>query len=437
MRESRHNVWADLGSVHYVYNAASGAFRRISAGDHAALERFLATCGRECCPLPVLLDLVRDGVLVADELDEVDALRRRYVEARHDVSQLNLVILTSLGCNFACPYCYEAKHPSLMTEEVQRGIVQYVDERLHRLTRLDVTWFGGEPLLGRAALFDLSAALMARCATAGVRYGADIVTNGYLLDEPTSRRLAANGVETAQVTLDGPPAVHDRRRPLASGRGTFWTIVNNLSHAVRHLKVTVRANIDGENYEQAAALFAILAAEGLAGKLTVYPGHLRWDEAASARENGCGECGLDPREFARFDHEFAALAARSGFASWSPPQPTALNCTGLSESALVVGAEGELYRCLGLAGKPAAVIGDIRNTPTTGDGHDTFPGYNPFADAECRTCIALPVCMGGCARDAVAANGATRANRCHEFRYTHHDLILRCAEAEEAKLQAV
>ena len=79
-------------------------------------------------------------------------------------------------------------------------------------------------MLGQAALFDLSTALMVRCATAGVKYGADIVTNGYLFDEATCQRLADHSVDAAQITLDGPPEVHDRRRPLASGQGTFWQL---------------------------------------------------------------------------------------------------------------------------------------------------------------------------------------------------------------------
>ncbi len=436
MRESRYNVWANLGSAHYVFNAASGAFRRVSAADHAAVERFLATRGRERCPLPVLLALAKDGMLVADELDEVGALRLRYEKARHDSSSLRLVILTSLGCNFACPYCFEAKHPSLMTGEVQRSVLRYVDERLPGLASLDVTWFGGEPLLGRAALFELSTAIRERCAVGNVKYSADIITNGYLLDEDTCRRLAEHGVDWAQVTLDGPPAVHDLRRPLAGGGGTFWRIVKNLSHAVRHFEVTVRVNVDGENDDQTAALFAILASEGLAGKLTVNTGHLRWNDAASALPGGCGEGCLDKQEFAWIDHHFTALAARSGFANWSPPQPTALHCEALHCGALVVGSEGELYPCARRAGDPAAVIGDIRKLPALAGWHDPFPGYDPFAGVECRACIALPLCMGGCPRDAIALDPATRANRCHEFRYTHDDLILRCAEAEEAKRQA-
>lgn len=40
-------------------------------------------------------------------------------------------------------------------------------------------------------------------------------------------------------------------RPLANGKGTFWRIVGNLHHAVEHLDINVRMNVDTSNFGDA------------------------------------------------------------------------------------------------------------------------------------------------------------------------------------------
>lgn len=50
-------------------------------------------------------------------------------------------------------------------------------------------------------------------------------------------------------------------RPLANGKGTFRRIVDNLRHAVEHLDVSVRMNVDTGNYDRAEELLQVLAAE--------------------------------------------------------------------------------------------------------------------------------------------------------------------------------
>lgn len=432
MLESRYNVWVHLDSAHYVFNAATGALRRLSDADHSALQRFLATKGGEPCPLPLLLSLVCEGMLVAEETDEVETLRGRYEKARLDRSRLNLTLVTSLGCNFACPYCYEVKHPSLMSEEVQQRVLRHLDEKLPGLESLDVCWFGGEPLLGQAALFSLSTALQARCRAAGVKYTAQIITNGYLLDEVTSRRLAGHGVTRAQITLDGPPEVHDRLRPLAGGKGTFWQIVKNLSHAVNYLQVTIKVNLDAGSYDQAATLLDILADQGLAGKLTVYADRIRWDLAEPQGFGGSAEQGFDRREFGPLWLRFKALAVRAGFAAWSLPVPGGVSCASLVGGNLTVGSEGELYPCSSHIGNQDEILGDLRTATGAGSG-EIFTGFDPFADPECRACAALPLCMGGCPHDAVALDPVTRANRCFDFFYSYRGEISYYAETQEAR----
>jgi uncharacterized protein len=113
-----------------------------------------------------------------------------------------------------------------------------------------------------------------KCTDAGVRYDVGITTNGYLLDENSCKQLKERKVNNAQITLDGPPDIHDKMRPLIDGGNSFWRIVKNLHHAIKYLNIRIRVNIDRKNFDRVEDLFKILENEGLAGKLKIYPGHL-------------------------------------------------------------------------------------------------------------------------------------------------------------------
>src|SRR5215211_2329775 len=69
---------------------------------------------------------------------------------------LHLIVLPTEQCNFRCTYCYEDFSIGRMSSEVIQGVKRLIDRRLPSLKSLSVSWFGGEPLLGRAIVEDIS-----------------------------------------------------------------------------------------------------------------------------------------------------------------------------------------------------------------------------------------------------------------------------------------
>lgn len=269
--ESRYNVWLERNGYAYVFNSVSGSLYRMTVEQRTAFQRYTVDGVATAEMAETLAHLIAGGMLISDDVDELARLATRYQTSRDNSRRFSLTIVTSLGCNFDCPYCFEAKHPSIMDEDVRGHVLRVLDDQLPHIDTFGVSWFGGEPLVGRTPLFELSDAFIERCDARGVRYQASIVTNGYLLDEETCRGLAERRVVSAQVGLDGPPEIHDVMRPLAGGRGTFTKIVENLKVAVDYLGVSVRVNVDARNFDRVEALFEILANEGLSNRLSVYP----------------------------------------------------------------------------------------------------------------------------------------------------------------------
>jgi uncharacterized protein len=279
----------------------------------------------------------------------------------------------------------------------------------------------------------LSDELIARCEAAGVTYSAGIVTNGYFLDEATSRALRERRVTDVQVGLDGPPDVHDRMRPLRGGQGTFWRIIENLRVAVEHLEIAIRVNLDATNVERAEELLQILVAEGFAGKLTVYPGQLvTGDEGIGAPSATYAPPCLTRPEFAAAELAFNAMAIDYGFASPGLPSPSGAPCTAVRQNELVIGSKGEIYKCWDSVGNASEALGNIRDHMLPDTRLSKWLHYDPFVDSECRSCIALPVCMGGCAHHAMVPSQYD--NRCGTFRHTYAEQVAAFVERAESRL---
>lgn len=421
MKESRYNIWVERENVFYIFNGRSGTLFSLSREDFDLFHRYLA--GESEISPSILLELVERSMLILDYEDELETLETMYQNRRFDTSSFYLRIVTSLGCNFDCPYCFEAKHPSIMDDEVQESIIAVLDDQLPKIKRFEVGWFGGEPLVGKKPLLSLSDIFIKRCDLAGVVYNAHIYTNGYLLDEEMCRQLRDCRVTTAQITLDGPPEIHDQMRPLASGKGSFWQLIKNLKHAVKYFSIEINVNINAENFRQAETLFKILNSKGLSGKLTIYPNQIfNADKGVSSPSATYKTACLTKKEFACAELELNTLARQYGLAQPELPKPLSAPCTAVRSNELIVGSKGEIYKCPINVGNKMEVIGNIRDYRNQNERVHKWLKYNPFSDAECRSCIALPVCMGGCAHHAMSQN--LYDNRCVTFRHTYQEQIV-------------
>jgi uncharacterized protein len=430
MRQSRYNTVVARGDRTWVHNGVSGQVFAVDTVEWADALAFLEGDEARMPAVATLRDLTVARMLVNDDADELATLERRYRAATSDLSSFALTIVTSLGCNFDCPYCFENKPPAILDAETERLLLEVLDSQLPTIERFHVTWYGGEPLLAQDRIDRLSAAFLERTRAAGVTYAASIVTNGYLLTPAVARRLKELKVRRAQVTLDGPAETHDAMRPLRNGRGTFEVILENVVACADLLPLSIRVNLDASNAGEYLRLLDQLVERGLAGRVTVHPGHIVAypDQAGAPSESYGAHCFTMP-EFAEVEREFLAAAFERGLAKPALPKPIGSPCTAVRTNELVVGARGELYKCFDSVGNPQEVIGHLRSWRDPNDRVLKWLRYDPFADEDCRSCIALPTCMGGCAHHQMIDPGDSK---CSTFRLTHRRQVEEYAAAAEA-----
>ncbi|WP_187388420.1 radical SAM protein [Xanthomonas albilineans] len=176
----------------------------------------------------------------------------------------SLILLPTEKCNFRCTYCYEDFATGRMQPKVVDGIKALISKRVPSLDRLNISWFGGEPLLAREVVMDIGQHAHATCAQHGVAFNAGFTTNGYLLEPDLLQRLVQLRHREFQITLDGDADWHDKTRITANKGGTFQKIWSNLI-AYRALPsdfaISLRLHLHQDNIDSVKRLYTKLHRE--------------------------------------------------------------------------------------------------------------------------------------------------------------------------------
>lgn len=157
-------------------------------------------------------------------------------------------------CNLACKHCYSISADRDFPGELTTAEVFAVMEDLWNFGVRVLILSGGEPLL-RADLFDI-----AHRAKAMGFYTA-LSSNGTLIDEAMTRRIAAAGFDYVGISLDGLRETHDRFRRCTGAFERSLAALRLCRDA--GLKVGVRFTLTRENTGDLAALLALVEEESI------------------------------------------------------------------------------------------------------------------------------------------------------------------------------
>ena len=198
--------------------------------------------------------LVKYGIIIPEYYNENSEAHLKYLE---EVSEpvLELTIVPTYRCNFRCPYCYQDHEKGLIMDEgTQDAIIKFVRKHIANYTAVEISWFGGEPLLCVDMILKINHAIKQICKTRYKAFKSSITTNGYLLTKAVFEKLLDCGVKRYFITVDGLESEHDKQRYLANRSGTFNAILNNLLDiktlpSTRHFSINIRSNISKENID--------------------------------------------------------------------------------------------------------------------------------------------------------------------------------------------
>lgn len=393
MKFSKYNFLYPFDDEYYaLYNAFSNALGLIEQPKYKEALRF---CKGDGSLDEATIDTLKVGhFIIDDEVDELELLRFRLLQSRFSSSSLSLTIAPTSDCNFACVYCFEKERISkvFMSDLVQERILNFVKSKIEGIRSLQVSWYGGEPLMAMPIIQSLTDALLAICAEHNVAYQATMVTNGYLLSRKIAGMFESLHITGIQITIDGSEEVHNKRRPLINGKPTYRKIVDNLIDCKETLtcSVALRINVDKTNASDADRVLAELRHHNLERRVRPYVGQI-------LNINGQYADGIcyDSEEFSEIELSFFDAHDRILEAY---PVPRGCFCCADSASSFVINADGKMYRCWSDIGIEERSYYDLAaDRPTENYGViGSYLNYDATQDDECMHCKYIPLCMGGC-----------------------------------------
>jgi uncharacterized protein len=273
--------------------------------------------------------------------------------------RLHLILFPTEACNFRCVYCYETFQYKRMEPWVVEGLKRLLERRMPGLDLLELSWFGGEPLLAKDIIRDVLTHTRALAAEHGVTVTSSITTNAYLLTGELFRTLLALGLSSYQISFDGPREYHDRKRVLAGGKGTFdriWAHVLAMKDEPGDFNVLVRLHADKDNLDVLPAFIdQYRQAFGSDSRFRLFVRPL-------SRLGGPGDASLHILEDQEADRSIAALREYAGDQGvpQGPVLPEVPICYASMGNSFIVRSNGRLNKCTVALEHPANQVGMIR-----------------------------------------------------------------------------
>ncbi len=300
-------------------------------------------------------------------------------------------------CNLKCAFCYAACGCWRREggEELSTGDVKTILTMIREEAQVpSVSFTGGEPLLRR----DLPE-LVRHAKSLGM--WTNLITNGTLADEDRVAGLRSAGLDSAQVSIEGPDArVHDR---IVGQPGAFeaaWAGLMRLRGA--GIRVHSNTTICGLNRGHLAALLQRLKDAGMErfSMNLVMP--------VGSAQRSVDQLHVSYREIGPIVRAVQAEALRLGieFMWYSPtpvclfnPVPYGLGNKGCAacDGLLSVSPAGDILPCSSYPrpmGNMLKVRGRFRALWHSGEFK--YFQQKKFAPSACQGCEHLPMCNGAC-----------------------------------------
>jgi uncharacterized protein len=382
-------------------------------------------------PMKIMSSLMANHVIVRANEDELTSILEENEIGIDNADSLGYTIQPGANCQLGCNYCGQEHTDKTMSDEHQEKMLTRIESMIEpRHKKLNITWYGGEPIMALKQIRTLTPRLKAIAEKHGLAYKSDMVTNGLGLKVRVFEELADDlDVSHFQITLDGTAEEHDQRRFTKKGGSTFDVIVKNIVAATNHpaydkknCVITIRCNINNDNKENIKHLVWYLASLDLQKKVV-----FDFQAVTDWGDNGASAGSMSKEEFGAYEIERMIETIQLGFRynNFIPERNNKV-CMVVDEKSEVFDAYGNIYSCWELPYTPVYENSvfqyghlDKKEEEFTRDPMRDWNKSIPTNDSWCKTCKFLPVCGGGCPQKWLEKTPA-----CPSFKFNIEDRLV-------------
>lgn len=359
------------------------------------------------------------GFLRTEDTSRVAEVERLVAESLMAHSPRKMMLMVQSNCNLACTYCYEVQsgfHSTGTRMDYETGVrsVEFLIQRSGRRRDLEVTFFGGEPLLNFELIQQLVDYCKSREPETGKRFCYQITTNATLLSDEMLAYLVEHEF-SVMVSIDGPPDKNDLYRVDLGGRGTGAKAIANAKRLVAAQReagvreAMIRVTLAHGNSDS-GAVDRYLRQQGFrrimlgasTGRATQKG---EWDLQADDLEAMSASAGESVREYAAW---IAGEAPRPEGASQlergiqhllpsltHPSTEPSIRC-GVGRNMQAITRDGKIYPCHRYAGEDAHQLGTLEEGVDPDKLRAYYDSLLAVKEEHCAKCWARITCGGQC-----------------------------------------
>lgn len=368
-----------------------------------------------------------EGVLVDEDLDEVGCYLHHYDNYRLHSRRttLNITLVPTYNCNLACEYCNQGEKKVLSNNltvndvhRVSKFIKSYYNDH-SEINRININFYGGEPLLCFEFCKSLTADVYGFCADHKVEFTSLITTNGVLLTQTTVDEFLKPFNVSVQLTVDGLYELHDGVRKDRTGKGTFLKtldVIEMLIDSGLKDNITIRSHISDANIDAAEDIISYFKDK----TNDFYFAFIKHYKGINDKfKDGCASSHCD------LIHNYTIQSlVKKYYFSEEPTFGKKMPCSLNTVNTFFIDCNFDVYNCTLMLQNPNGVIGSIDDSGNfvLKSAFYTLMRRTPDRFQNCLKCKTLPTCASGCAANAYFENGSLQSSLCEvdENRLVHY-----------------
>lgn len=395
VKVSKYNVYFNHVNKNFVYNTLSTALIELDKDTYDCLKKESIEKIN-----PDYIDSMKNMHFLT-ELNSCEENEFFYffdsIRFKQASDVLSVTFIPTYNCNLACPYCMQGqeKKSDSMDDASLNAILIFIEEYLQthkNVNKLAISLFGGEPMLNKNLLFKFCDNSYEIAKKNNCETFFSMTSNMTLLDEKILEYMKKYQIHT-QVSIDGTAEQHDKKRIFKNGKGSYDLIVNNLeklyAFGLKDL-ITIRLNIDSTNIEDSESIMHVFAKYSN----DVYFGFI---DTFKGSNDSFGDC-IPVEEYPIYiTDKFTKCYKKYGF-----PIPKLFGkktpCSMNSEGKFFIDNKLNVYKCEMLLKREDCKVGSITKSGKflPNSGYFNQMTFSPSLNEQCRTCVLLPMCGGGC-----------------------------------------
>ena len=368
-----------------------------------------------------LRSLAKIGLLIPEDSDGFE-LYESYTKALEKPAINILYLLLTDACNLRCGYCYflanmsEDYNFSFMSEETAIAAIEMFARCIKKSIAdgsddQQIVIYGGEPTLNKRTLL----AVLKYIDSAKEKgilpsyVSITVNTNGILLDEEIIEQSKKSGAVVA-ISIDGPQEIHDQMRIFPSRRGSFEGVMRayNLTKSIG-AKTGICVTVDKHNLYQLQEVVHWISdnlnGKGMGFNILIESGKAETEKEYQRYSQIVAEQLIECFKIARDKGIYEDRMMRR-VKCFVEKEPVLSDCGGCGLQ-VVISPDGKIGVCQAFCGSKEYFVSESFETfePENHSFWKEWRSRSPFSIPECKSCIALGNCGGGCPYSAYKRKG--------------------------------